>query len=163
MRRDTTVPMSIRDVTQNNYRKLMRVEIVKSESSFTRHPSLHTYSSERYNCLLNKLKSCLEENGLCISHGKNIVQKIIMNRYNDDNMRSNILNSNQILKYVWKNILPYRIKVILSKYIGSGLVTPHLKMRERTTEINLISDIINKTTKYHDRDESILAHLGEVS
>ena len=147
--------MSLRDIVVNKRKTgLLKVEINKSESSFTRYPFI--YPNERYATYFNRLLFCFHEKCASTSIIRKVIEKNISQRYSDaGNFKNPILNNFKIAQYIWENQLPYNIKQVLSKYFGSGLVEPQLNKKYWTSEIKLILQIMKISSPYHDNDETI--------
>ena len=135
--------MSVRDVIEGRRKSF----IVAAESSFLRYPFISEYPVERYSLLMNRLSDFIRDISFQ-SISKEMVYDIIRLylRYRAVNRRA--------ISYVF-SLLPYNIRLVLSRLLGGGEMTQKLTRHDKTPEIRLIIKIINISSKYHDGDIAV--------
>ena len=157
--RNCDIPMSCRDCTHEFQRGLVNIKIKgrKSESSFSRYNLVKDYPESYRLEMQKKLQLCIENNISKEQTGdiSEYSKRIIIQRYGDDVMRNSILNRFKLLRFFWNSLFPYRLKLSLSKHLGSGMVQQPLKKKCYPDEIKLILKIILETDKFWESDSII--------
>ncbi|MDD2245293.1 MAG: TIGR00180 family glycosyltransferase [Dysgonamonadaceae bacterium] len=164
--RNCDIPMSCRDCIHEYHRGLFNIKIKgrKSESSFSRYNIVKDYP-ELYRLEMQKrLQLCIENNFSKEQTGEisEYTKKIIIQRYGDGVMRNSILNRFKLLRFCWNSLFPYRLKLLLSKHLGLGMVQQPLKKKYYPDEIRLILRIILHTDKFWESDSIISISLEKI-
>lgn len=153
--------MSIRDVINFTKKSGFNLSVRERESSFHRYPKWYEYPKDYQSTMLKRFESMYEQ---CVDESNkergDYILKLMIQRYGSENTHSKLLNKSDLLWKIWNSFTPYRIKCLLSHYIGNGIVEYPLSRREISQEMEMIVNIIIKTQPFYENDQPIRYDKG---